>query len=90
MLEFHFTIPYTGKVDFHPGNMPKVLGIGAVVVCNNILFVLRNTFRRETLRLKFSLMTWRGHLPLEARKGSILHVVVKTQRFVLVTGVILY
>jgi hypothetical protein len=26
--EFHFTTPSTSKVDFHPGNTPKVLGIG--------------------------------------------------------------
>jgi hypothetical protein len=39
-------------------------GIGALAGRNNVSFVPRNTFRRETLRLKFSLRTWRGHANL--------------------------
>ena len=39
---------------------PTVLGIGAVAGRNNVSFVPRNSLSRETLRLEFSLMTWRG------------------------------
>ena len=58
--EFNFATQSTSKVDFHPGNTPKVLGIGALVKRDNVLFVPRNTFRRRTLRLTFPRMTWRG------------------------------
>jgi hypothetical protein len=50
-ISFYYTI--SSKFDFHPRNMPKVLGIGAIPGRNSASFVPRNTFSRETLRVKF-------------------------------------
>jgi hypothetical protein len=72
-LEFHCTTPSTSKVNFDPGSMPKVLGIGALAKRNNVSIVPRNTFRRETLRLKFSLMTWRGIVNYYVDQLALIH-----------------
>jgi hypothetical protein len=57
-LELHFTAPpSTSKVGSHAGNTPKVLGIGALSMRDNVLFLPRNAFRGEMLRLKFPLVT---------------------------------
>ena len=46
--------------DDPPGNTPIMFGIGAVAGRNDVSFVPRYTFSRETLRLRFSRIAWCG------------------------------
>ena len=52
--------PFTCKVDAHPNNTPKVMGIGALCLRTYVSCAPRNSFRRGPLRLQFPLVTCRG------------------------------
>jgi hypothetical protein len=45
--EFHFTTPSTSGVDYHQGNTPKVLGIGAIPGRYNVVLYHETLLKRN-------------------------------------------
>ena len=56
---------YTSRVDTHPGNIPRIVGMGALAERCAVFLNHEENLEHDTSRLNFSLMTWHGDEALD-------------------------